>query len=76
MNLRTRVATAATVLLLLGACGGGGGSKATPENATPGAAIDSGASGVITGPINKARSTVTALNNQQQQEEQQTATDG
>jgi len=62
------------VALTLGACGGGGSSTgSTPTTAPgPGAKIDPNSQGVVGGPVNKAKSAVTSLNQQQQQEEQQT----
>ncbi|MBV8386404.1 MAG: hypothetical protein JO155_06395 [Acidimicrobiia bacterium] len=62
------------VALSLGACGGGGSSSgSTPTTASaPGAKIDPNSQGVVGGPVNRAKTAVTNLNNYQQQEVDQT----
>jgi hypothetical protein len=77
VTMRTAPAAAAGFVVLalaLGACGGGGQSTDTTATTAPGpgAKIDPNSGGVVAGPVNKAKSAVTALNQQQQQEEQQT----
>lgn len=68
MTRRLAAAAAVAAALLVGACGGGGTSSTTPTtSAPPGAKIDPNANGTFTGPINKAKSTVTQLNQQQNQ---------
>ena len=60
--------------LTLGACGGGGSSSgSTPTTApAPGAKVDPNSQGVVGGPVNRAKSAVSSLNQYQQHEEQQT----
>lgn len=60
---------AVVVALVAGACGGGGSSE---THAPPAAKIDPNAGGYIGGPVNRARTQVSNLNQQQQQLEQQT----
>ena len=78
MERRARTVIAGVALgsvLLLGACGGGGQSSGTSAPTTtppPAANIDPNAGGPVAGPVNKARSAVSQLNQQQQQEQQQT----
>ena len=78
VSMRTAPAAAAAGLLALalalGACGGGGQSTGTTVTTAPGpgAKVDPNSGGVVGGPVNKAKSVVTSLNQQQHQEEQQT----
>jgi hypothetical protein len=77
VSMRKAPAAAAGLLavaLALGACGGGGQSTGTTATTTPGpgANVDPNSGGVVGGPVNKAKSAVTALNQQQQQEVDQT----
>jgi len=77
MERRARTLITATALgsvLLLGACGGGGqsGTSAPTTAPAPAAKVDPNSNGAVAGPINKARTAVSQLNQQQQQEEQQT----
>jgi hypothetical protein len=59
--------------LLLGACGGqSSGTSAPTTTPAPAANIDPNAGGPVAGPVNKARSAVSQLNQQQQQQQQQT----
>ena len=74
---RAPVAAAGFVVLALtlGACGGGGqssGSTTPTTTPAPGANVDPNSNGVIAGPVNRAKSVVSSLNQQQQQEQQQT----
>jgi hypothetical protein len=70
MTHRTRLAAVVVaVVALAGACGGGGSGGTT--NA-PAAKIDPKAGGYIGGPVNQAKTQVTAQNQQTQQLEQQT----
>jgi len=75
--MRSAPAAAAGLFVLaltLGACGGGGQSSgSTPTTSpAPGANIDPNSQGIVGGPVNKAKSAVSSLNQQQQQEQQQT----
>jgi ABC-type uncharacterized transport system auxiliary subunit len=73
-----RMVVVAAVLgaVVLGACGGGGAKPAsTSTPAAPGANVDPNANGTFTGPINKAKTTATNVNNQQQQLTNTTAGD-
>ena len=77
VSMRTAPAAAAGLLALalaLGACGGGGQSTGTTVTTAPGpgAKVDPNSGGVVGGPVNRAKSVVTSLNQQQHQEEQQT----
>jgi hypothetical protein len=69
-----RVAAVGLALLLgAGACGAGNSAGTTATTAPgPGANVDPHANGYVGGPVNRAKSAVTSLNQQQQQEEQQT----
>ena len=60
--------------LTLGACGGGGSSSGSTPTTTPapGAKVDPNSQGVVGGPVNRAKSAVSSLNQHQQHEEQQT----
>jgi hypothetical protein len=73
--MRTARAAAFGLALVLGAgaCGGGGSTGTTATTAPgPGANVDPNSGGVVGGPVNKAKTAVTSLNQQQQQLEQQT----
>jgi len=76
--MRNAPAAAAGLLVLaltLGACGGGGqssGSTTPTTTPAPGAKIDPNSQGVVGGPVNRAKTAVSNLNQQQHQEEQQT----
>ncbi len=69
-RLALAAATALATALLAGACGGGGSAGSSPSSTTtpaPAARIDPTSKGVITEPVNKARSTVDSLNERQPQ---------
>ena len=71
----TTVAVLSGLAGALAGCSAGGNSTspATPTTApAPGANIDPNANGIITGPINKAKTVVTQLNQQQSQQQQDT----
>ena len=74
--MRRTAAAAGLVALafVLGACGGGGQSSGSTPTTTPapGAKIDPNSQGVIAGPVNRAKTAVSNLNQYQQREEQQT----
>jgi len=77
LTMRTAPVAAAGLVVLaltLGACGGGGQSSgSTPTTSpAPGAKIDPNSQGIVGGPVNKAKSAVSGLNQQTHQEEQQT----
>jgi hypothetical protein len=77
MQRRARTLIVATALgsaVLLGACGGGesSGTSAPTTPPAPAAKVDPNSNGAVAGPINKARTAVSQLNQQQQQEQQQT----
>ncbi len=71
---KASAAAAALVVLALGACGGGGQSSGTAPTTmpAPGANVDPNSGGIVGGPVNKAKSAVSQLNQQQSQERQQT----
>jgi hypothetical protein len=67
------VAAALGSVVLLGACGGGSSGTSAPNTPpAPAAKVDPNSNGAVAGPINKARTAVSQLNQQQQQEQQQT----
>ncbi len=69
------LAAVAAVGTALGACGStGGGASPSPSTTqqAPGANVDPNSNNVITGPVNKAKSTVDQQNQQLYQEQQQT----
>jgi hypothetical protein len=77
LTMRNAPAAAAGLVVLaltLGACGGGGQSSGSTPTTTPapGAKIDPNSQGVVGGPVNRAKTAVSNLNQQQHQEEQQT----
>ena len=75
MRRAAAAAGLAVLALTLGACGGGGSSSSgsTPTTTpAPGANIDPNSNGVIGGPVNKAKTAVSNLNQQQQQEVNET----
>jgi|GEM_PF-4217829 len=75
MRRAAAAAGLAVLALTLGACGGGGSSSSgsTPTTVpAPGANIDPNSNGVIGGPVNRAKTAVSNLNQQQQQEVNET----
>lgn len=68
-------ACVATIGVVAGACAAtGGGGASTPPSTTqpaPGANVDPNSNNFITGPVNKAKSTVQQQNQQLNQEQQQ-----
>jgi len=74
MRKAAAAAGVVALVLTLGACGGGGQSSGSTSTTTPapGAKIDPNSQGVVGGPVNRAKTAVSNLNQYQQREEQQT----
>ncbi|HEX9530037.1 MAG TPA: hypothetical protein VF954_02790 [Acidimicrobiales bacterium] len=71
MKVARQLLLAAVLSAGLAACSGGSGPASAPTATTqppaPGANVDPNAHGVITDPINRAKTVVTQLNQQQSQ---------